>query len=182
MGGITVGRDNRKMLSSFLELRLRNLFTTPVGRKRDGFTLSWLIHRNYSWSLSAQRARRTIRSRWGGIVRKERNRDERISPRDLAFLRSSFLTVRIIRPRSRTAGFLSEISFHSQSRSKNTSQTFVVITTPELDVIVFARAGLLISAKRIQNTIDIVFTLGEGFWKKERKRLVCDVIYDKVRI
>lgn len=30
------------------------------------------IHRNYSWSLSAQRAQRTTRSRWDGIVRKER--------------------------------------------------------------------------------------------------------------
>lgn len=43
------------------------------------------------------------------------------------------------------------------------SQTFDVIITPELDVIVFARAGLLVPAKRIRNTVDIVFTLGEGF-------------------
>lgn len=47
--------------------------------------------------------------------------------------------------------------------TKNTSQTFVAIITPELDVLIFARTALLIPAKRIRNTVDIVFTLGKGF-------------------
>lgn len=118
----------------------------------------------------------------------------------ISFLRSttSFPTVRIIRSRSRTVLSISRTSLKSHfilglrtllmlmrninidityeerdQKTKSTSQTFVVVITSKLDVIVFARTGLLVPAKRIRNTVDIVFTLGKGFWKKKKNSPLC---------